>query len=241
MGLWQRSCRRTHGGFARQRSSNEIDKAMHPLTLVLILILLVTWARLFRPVRKVDQGTTTTVVALPLLAKIRMHSIPSLIAIAFAVGLVVSGNLPWWGIAAPVISTILLLSIPVNYTITDVGLRLGWTEFRRWTEFAGVRRTRFGASLVGISGGRSMAIWLSGGRDDDQFIHFLRQTIKNAYKGHGASAPVNTEGSVATAMVHDLPQPHIATFSRTDQILSTLARTRKAAPVGAAFSESFRA
>jgi hypothetical protein len=155
---------------------------------------------------------------LPLLAKIRMHSIPSATSLVIAIGLAATGNLPWWLVGLPVISTVLLLAIPVQYTMTDVGIRLGWTEFRRWTEFAGVRRARFGARLLGVGNGRGMAIWLSGSRGDDEFIHFLRQTLKNAYKGQPAGRAVEADRSVAAAQRHDVPQAQVATFTRSDNV-----------------------
>jgi hypothetical protein len=191
---------------------------MHPLSLLLILILIITWTRLFRPVRRGVQGTMILVMPLPLLAKIRMHSIPSALSLALAIGLAATDNVPWWTLALPILSTVLLLVIPVQYTLTDVGIRLGWTEFRRWTEFTGVRRTRFGARLLGLSGKRGLAIWLSGSRGDDEFIHFLRQTLKNAYKGNASSPAVDADRTLVAAHRPDVPQAQIAAFTRSDQM-----------------------
>ena len=192
---------------------------MHPLSLILILILIGTWARLFRPVHKAVEGNTVRVASLPLLAKIRMHSVPSLIAIAMAVGLAATDNLQWWALIVPVASTVLLLSIPINYTITDEGIRLGWSAFRRWTEFAGVRRAPFGARLLGVSGERGMTIWLSGSREDDEFLHFLRQTQKNAYKGRiGGSTMLEPERTTIMSARPEQPQQQIAAFTNTDVI-----------------------
>jgi hypothetical protein len=192
---------------------------MHPLSIILILTLVVTWVRLFRPVHKNVEGNTIRVAPLPLLAKIRMHSVPSVLALILSVGLVLTGNLAWWALAIPIASTILLLSIPVEYTITDEGIRLGWTEFRRWTEFAGVRRAPFGARLLGVSGKRGMNIWLSGSRDDDDFLHFLRQTQKNAYKGRPAAIQVlDAERQTILTSHPDAPQQQIAAFTTTDHL-----------------------
>lgn len=203
---------------ARNPSISETDNAMHPLTYLLIAILIVTWARLYRPVRRHIEGTTLQIAPLPLLAKIRMHLWPTIGAFLLATGLVLTGNLPWWGLAAPIVSTILLLTLPVHYTITDRGIRLGWTEFRRWTEFAGVRRARFGARLVGVSGKRGLAIWLSGSRDDDDFLHFLRQTQKQAYKGQPGSLPADTNVTALGAIVSEPAPPSIAAFTTADPV-----------------------
>jgi hypothetical protein len=192
---------------------------MHPLSFALILILIVTWVRLFRPVHKAVEGNTFRVSPLPLLAKIRMHSVPSVLAFLLTIGLAGTGNLPWWTLIIPVISTILLLAIPVKYTITDEGIRLGWTGFRRWTEFAGVRRAAFGARLLGVNGKRGMNIWLSGSRDDDDLLHFLRQTQKNAYKGRFTTIPAtDTERQTTLSSHSEPPHQQIAAFTTTDNL-----------------------
>ena len=188
---------------------------MHPIAILVLITLALTWARLYRPVHRSVEGHTLRVAPLPLLAKMRMHAVPSVFAVVLTLLLVVAGPLDWWMLALPVASTILLLVIPVRYTITDRGIRLGWTEFRRWTEFAGVRRTAFGAQLVGMSGRRRLNIWLSGSRDDDEFLHFLRQTLKNAYKGVPVSpmeSPVSlTEVPVSSTRI-DPPMAAFTTF-----------------------------
>jgi hypothetical protein len=189
---------------------------MQPIAFTLFIVLALTWARLYRPVHRSVEGNTLRIAPLPLLAKIRMHSMPSIIAFALALGLAATGEMPWWMLLLPVVSTILLLAIPVRYTITNAGIRLGWTGFRRWTEFGGVRRTAFGAQLVGMSGHRRMNIWLSGSRDDDEFLHFLRQTLKNAYKGQ--PTVVSIDGITASASRIDPPGQSIAAFSTTRDV-----------------------
>jgi hypothetical protein len=151
--------------------------------------LLLTWARLIRPGFNTVQGTPILIETLPLLARMRMHAIPGLAALALGGWLALIGAMPWWAMAFPVISDILLMALPVKYTLTDVGIRLGWTSFRRWTEFAGVRRAPGGARLVGSQKTRGMQIWLSGSRGDDEFLQFLRQTVRNAYKGQSSIIP----------------------------------------------------
>ena len=44
-----------------------------------------------------------------------------------------------------------------------------------------------------------MHIWLSGSRGDDEFLHFLRQTLKDAYKG-----TIATQASGAHRMMLDI-------------------------------------
>lgn len=155
---------------------------MNLLVFLLPLIIALTWARLFRPGHQLE-GTTLVVVPLPFLARLRMHLAPILLSFLVGGMLVMLDLMPWLGLIAPLVSAALLLLIPVNYTLTDAGIRLGWTEFRRWTEFAAVRRAPGGARLIGVQRSRGLHIWLSGSRGDDEFVHFLRETVRNAYKG----------------------------------------------------------
>ncbi len=162
---------------------------MHPIVLLLPIVILITWARLIRPGANRLQGSTLLEVPLPLLARLRMHSLPGILALAIGGYLVFRGDLPLWTLAIPIVSDLLLIAIPVKYTLTDSGIRLGLGTFRRWTEFTGVRRAPGGARLLGMQRRPGFQIWLSGSRGDDEFLQFLRQTIKNAYKGTGAVIP----------------------------------------------------
>jgi len=159
---------------------------MNPLILLLPLVIGLTWARLIRPGFNTLQGTPIRIVSLPLLARVRMHAVPALVALVLAAWFAIRGDLPVWTFLIPVISNVLLVAIPVRYTLTNAGIRLGWTSFHRWTEFAGVRRAPGGARLVGVQRKMGLQIWLSGSRGDDEFLQFLRQTVRNAYQGRSS-------------------------------------------------------
>jgi len=150
---------------------------------LLPIIIALTWLRLVRPGMNRIKGTVLYVVPLPVLARMRMHAMPSLLALVAGVVLVIVDAMSVWLLALPILSAILLVAIPVNYTLTDQGIRLGWSAFRRWTEFGGVRRAAGGARLPSVSGMRGMHIWLSRSRGDDEFLQVLRMLIRNAYKG----------------------------------------------------------
>lgn len=187
--------------------------------IILTALLIWTWARLFRPVHKAVEGNRLRIASLPLLAKIRMHVVPSAAALTLSAIAAVAGAINPWIIMIPVVSTVMLLVIPVQYTITDQGIRLGWTRFRRWTEFAGVRRTRFGARLLGVNRTRGINIWLSGSRDDDEFLHFLRQTQKSAYKGQfEIVSGIDLNQSVNGISQIESASQQIAAFSNVDSI-----------------------
>jgi hypothetical protein len=162
---------------------------MHPLAFLLPIIIVLTWLRLVRPGLNRLQGRVMLEMPLPLLARLRMHAVPSALALGIGIFLVVDGALPTWSLAIPVLSDLLLLLIPVKYTLTDQGIRLGLGAFHRWTEFTGVRRAPGGARLLGMQRRPGFHIWLSGSRGDDEFLQYLRQTIKGAYKGTGTVIP----------------------------------------------------
>lgn len=164
-------------------------KPMNPLILLVPIMLALTWARLIRPGRNKLEGSRIVTVPIPVLARIRMHLVPGALALAGTLTLALMDVVPWWVLLFPAFSDLLLVLLPARYTLTNIGVRLGWTEFRRWTEFAAVRRAPGGARLIGVQRGRGMHIWLSGSRGDDEFIHFLKQTVRGAYKGDATVIP----------------------------------------------------
>ncbi len=187
---------------------------MSPLVLILPLIIALTWVRLFRPGHRVE-GTTLVVVPLPLLARLRMHAVPIVLSLIVGFALAMMDLMPWLGLIAPVLSSALLVLIPVSYTLTDAGIRLGWTEFRRWTEFAAVRRAPGGARLIGVQRARGLHVWLSGSRGDDEFLQFLREILRNAYKGTRVIpfTPKTARTMASSDAGADSTSTHIAAFS----------------------------
>ncbi len=186
---------------------------MNPLIFLLPILIGLTWARLIRPGANSLQGVTIRIMALPLLARLRMHAVPALVALGLTAWLTIRGDLPWWAILAPVVSNALLVAIPVRYTLTTVGIRLGWTSFHRWTEFAGVRRAPGGARLVGVQRKLGLQIWLSGSRGDDEFLQYLRQTVRNAYQGRSGVIPFPQERAAGSHLEPDAYHDGISAFT----------------------------
>ena len=180
--------------------------------LLLPIIIALTWLRLVRPGANHIEGTVLFVTPLPVLARIRMHAMPAAAAILTGVVLGAIGAMPVWLLALPILSAVLLVAIPVNYTLTNRGIRLGWSAFRRWTEFAGVQRAPGGARLQPVSGFRGMHIWLSRSRGDDEFLQTLRVLIRNAYKGQTTvvTFPEREGNFTVTALPTPGPEPHAA-------------------------------
>jgi hypothetical protein len=176
---------------------------------ILIVLMALPWLRIARPGGDAVVGRVIHTHPMPLLARMRMHLVPAAFVLASAITLVLYADLPWWGVLVALASVVALVACPVGYTLTTLGIRMGWTRFRRWTEFAGVSRAPGGARLQGAAGARDRRIWLSGSRGDDEFVALLRRMIRDAYKGQNvlqefpprqsAERPGSTAASSATS------------------------------------------
>lgn len=133
-------------------------------------------------------------VPLPLIARLRMHARPAALLLGLtAVGWLV-GRLSPLPVALVALAVVGLLALSVGYTVTSEGIAIGRRGFRRWTEFGGVARRPGGARLQGVTGRRGMTIWLSGSRDDDDFVLLLRHLVRGSYQGHlGSSVDGTTD------------------------------------------------
>lgn len=186
------------------------------LLLLFIFTILYSWVRLVEPGSHFVEGDILHVVPMPLLARMRMHS-------AFVAAPVIAGAvlamldiLPWRWVILPVISAVMLIAIPIRYTLTSTGIRRSFGAFRRWTEFGRVNRAPGGARLLPVSGTRGMRIWLSGSRGDDEFLLMLRSLIRDAYKGAHDVVNIrpNQSPSGSDGAAYSSTNQHIAAFTR---------------------------
>ncbi len=172
---------------------------------ILAILIAASWLRVVRPGSLSIDGATIHNARIPLLARLRMHALVGAIVLLGSVAMQMWWDLPWWGSLVALVSTVGLVALPARYTLTTVGIRAGWTPFRRWTEFAGVSRAPGGARLQGAAGTRDKRIWLSDSRGDDEFLALLRRMIRNAYKGRNVlrdfppESPVESPGKQAAA------------------------------------------
>ena len=157
---------------------------MNLIGIILIIATLALYLRVWTPWGDAEVGNLVGRVNLPLLGRLRMHGA----AAAFLIVAALAGLTLGWVYPSTVIIVLTLLAAlivtPMTYTLTSQGIRPGKTPFRRWTEFGGVARRRGGVRLQGVAGARSQAVWLSGGREDDEFVLLLRQLVRGSYKGH---------------------------------------------------------
>ena len=167
------------------------DRMLTPYAIVLLLGPLISLIRVFQPwTRRRRLSPNTVAIPLPLLARVRLWAGVLWVEAGLAtIGLIFSW-LSWTHVVGLGATCALLLAIPVHYYLSDEGIALGKTRSRRWTEFGGLSRRRGGARLQGIAGAPGMTVWLSGSRDDDEFVLRLRRLIKRAYQGRG-EAPLS--------------------------------------------------
>lgn len=152
--------------------------------LILLLALAAFVGRVWTPWASVPGGLVVRRVTISLLGRLRMQAVPAILLLALAAGAWLVGWLPAWAAALVPVVVALVVALPFRYTVTTEGLVAGRGRPRRWTEFGGVGRRRGGVRLQGIAGARGQRVWLSGNREDDEFVLLLRQLVRGAYKGH---------------------------------------------------------
>lgn len=157
------------------------------MTIIAPLLLIIAagalYTRVWLPWGERASGNLVRVEALSLFGRLRMHG-PHVAALVIVAML--SALLGWVNPVVALLAMVIAVSVilmPVHYTVTSTGIRSGGTPFRRWTEFGGVARQAGGVRLQGVAGARPQTIWLSGGRDDDEFVLLLRQLVRGSYKG----------------------------------------------------------
>ncbi|MDQ2655698.1 MAG: hypothetical protein M3Z20_21940 [Chloroflexota bacterium] len=163
-------------------------------TLMLIIAAGALYTRVWLPWGERASGNIVRIESLSLFGRLRMHGphVAALIVLA-----ILSALLGWVNPVVALLAMVIAVSVifmPVHYTVTSTGIRSGGTPFRRWTEFGGVARRPGGVRLQGVAGARPQTIWLSGGRDDDEFVLLLRQLVRGSYKGFmGADAALTAD------------------------------------------------
>ena len=150
---------------------------------ILPFIPLLAWTFLVGWSPNSTEGEVLLTVPGPLLARLKMLSLPLGLGFAVLVLGIIMGQVSWWTVPILMMVYAIVVSIPISYTLTSVGIRTGKGAFRRWTEFAGVSRAPGGVRLQGVAGARDRRIWLSRSRGDDEFVALLRRMIRDAYKG----------------------------------------------------------
>lgn len=150
---------------------------------ILPLVPLAVWYLLVRWSPAKTEGEQLLIVPIPVLARAKMVTLPFILGVSAIAITAIVADARWGSVGLLLVLTVVLLAIPANYTLTTVGIRNGRGPFRRWTEFAGVRRSPSGCVLVGGQRATSYPIFLSGNREDDDFVVTLKNLVLDSYKG----------------------------------------------------------
>jgi hypothetical protein len=167
---------------------------VNTLELILIAVSLGLYFRVWVPWGERASGNLVSRETLSVLGKLHMHAPAVALILILSVVLLALGKIGPLTVLLVTALLAVLLVLPVRYTMTSRGIRAAWTPFRRWTEFGGVARRPGGVRLQGVAGARPLTVWLSGGRDDDEFVLLLRQLVRGSYKGRlgpEAGVPIN--------------------------------------------------
>jgi hypothetical protein len=167
---------------------------VNAIALILLAITLALFFRVWVPWGERASGNLVRRETLSVLGRLRMHGPSVMLVLTASVVSLALGQIGPLTLFLVTALLALLLALPMRYTMTSQGIRAAWTPFRRWTEFGGVARRPGGVRLQGVAGARPLTVWLSGGRDDDEFVLLLRQLVRGSYKGHlgpEAGVPVN--------------------------------------------------
>ena len=156
---------------------------VNAIALILLAVALGLFSRVWVPWGERPSGNLVGRETLSVLGRLRMHGPTVGLVFVASVVLLALGKIGPLTFLLVTALLALLLALPVRYTMTSRGIRAAWTPFRRWTEFGGVARRRGGVRLQGVAGARPLTIWLSGGREDDEFVLLLRQLVRGSYKG----------------------------------------------------------
>ncbi len=170
---------------------------MVTLTYILLpLVPLLLWlARLAWSPSRIE-GERLLQVPIPLLARAKMVALPFTAGVMIIIAEALIIDARWISVLLLLVAFVIVLGLPINYTLTTVGICSGRGRFRRWTEFAGVRRYATGAILQGGPRSSSYPIFLSGNRDDDEFVLTLKNLILDSYKGtHSAGGRLRRDNS----------------------------------------------
>lgn len=175
---------------------------MNTIALLLIFLSLVLFARVWTPWGARPSGVVVLRQPLSLYGRLRMHGLPAALLLGAALLALFAGLVDAWAVLAVAALLALVLAAPMRYTLTAQGIQAGQTSFRRWTEFGGVARRPGGVRLQGVAGARPLTVWLSGGREDDDFVLLLRQLVRGSYKyqGRGEADPAAVAGAAVSTV-----------------------------------------
>jgi hypothetical protein len=153
-------------------------------------------ARVYQPWVDRPRDAMIPAFKVPLRARIRIQRFNAYVF----VGLMILAAIGGW-LSAPfelfaLALAMIVMLLPVRYTLTDEGVVLGRTAVRRWVEFSGMELKPGHVRLKGAGDWRDMEVWLPRSGEDDAVIALLRR--RTAASRVGGSASMRASGKPAT-------------------------------------------
>jgi hypothetical protein len=140
---------------------------MNPVPFLVLVGLALVAFRFYQPWTARPEGVVVRRFRVPLMARVRLQR-PNVYALA---GLMILGGAGGWlppGVQLLIAgATVVLLFIPVRYTLTDQGIALGRTRMRRWSEFEDVECIGGRLLLVPVEGEAAFEVWLPASGEAD--------------------------------------------------------------------------
>jgi len=152
-------------------------------TLGLIGACLLVVGRVYVPWARPIEGQVRVRLPVPLRAKVHRLALPLGLQLTLLLADAVFGWIPLWATVPALALSVVVFVAPARYTITDQGVAVGLTPFRRWTEFSGLSVRRGRIRLKAIRGLPGLEIWLPGRFQDAEVVTELRALVRDAYKG----------------------------------------------------------
>lgn len=158
---------------------------MHEVLILsaLLIATLLAISRVWSPWAPSSEGKVIRRLPMPWQARVEAQRVPlAILLVAFIVNLIF-GWVEFWVPLVPLLGLCIGLLFPAEYVLTDRGVQIGRTSFRRWTEFSGVSVQRGRLRFKNISGVRGLRIWLPGQFDDAEVVTEIRRLMRGAYTG----------------------------------------------------------
>lgn len=171
--------------------------------LVLAAASLLLVGRVFVPWARPVEGRVLRRLPVPLRARLHRLVVPLAAMAAILAYDLVQGWLPEWAALLALVLIAFVLAAPARYTVSDQGIAVGLTSFRRWTEFGGVSVRRGRIRLKAISGLSGLDVWLPGRFEDAEVVTEFRRLLRDAYKG----GPVSSVEAPAAPILSEPIEP----------------------------------
>jgi hypothetical protein len=150
---------------------------------VLLIAIVLAVLRGWNPRAPRTEGRAVRRLSMPWPARVEAQRVPlAMLIVTFLLNLIFDW-VEFWIPLLPLLGLGVGLLFPAEYVLTDRGVQIGKTAFRRWTEFSGVAVRRGRLQFKHLPGVSELHIWLPGQFDDAEVVAEVRRLMRAAYTG----------------------------------------------------------